>query len=1403
MPESDRFDVFISYARKDAGDWVKVLAENLHRLGFNVFFDEWEIGPGDVLVHELDRGILHSTAGVLVVTPAALENHWVQAEYAAMMSRAIKGQQTLIPILLIDAEMPPLLASHLWVDFRHADGPEYETRIEQLADRLRGRRPGRPKRGEALAPPPGSGFKAVGPLRRTLVISQEEVRLEGGEAPAKGAPEGLDRSAETKFWNLSRARQRATSGQVIRDASRAGKQPADAEIQRALLDIGAVLTRAFLPEPVEAALRSDLDKAKARGSSLVLALRIEDPLGVLPWETLRAPGAATGEPGEPGRPLALHPNVEIYRHRDLGAAPVVQVPRPLKILVAIGSPEKQNEDGELLDYEAELARILDAVEAPQRKHDAQVQILHRGTVEAIHDALRRDRFHILYISCHAGPGVLILEDAEGKEDRVGVKRLWEEGFPADRQPPVVVLAGCATALAGRAASESDDEETDVEETDGSTRPDQADETVEPVEAASELPALAEGLLAQGIPAVVAMQAPVGDRYATALAGEIFETLGTSEEPSILSALSAARRQIEIERTRQEAVHEMPEWATPSLYLRGQPLRLFDPDGPESKLEEVEAPRLDAGVIVRRVGEFVGRRREERLSLRALRDPDLAGLLIRGLGGVGKSTLAAQALHRIGEEQDRLVLSVAGKTSADDILEVIGKFFFSQAMAAGLPENHPQRQVAQVLRNPQMDWGDRFDVLAQAVLPQAGLVFLLDNFEDNLRPSDGGFDFQDPDLAELLARWAGSPGASRLVITCRYPVALPEGRENRIRDIHLGPLSLAETRKLMLRLPGLSALDPEEKQRAHAEVGGHPRALEYLDALLRGEARFPDVGERLRKVLREQEGIEHPEQWTKGVAGDFHRALAETITVAAGDVLLRDLLSGFGEDSLARRLLLGTSVYRVPVDDTALHWQVGEVQEEDPQVAARVADWRRRMEEARKEGKEPTPGTLGYSASEWQALQADFASWQRPPLAIPEEFESARVGLLGLGLLSPVPRGDDRTFWSVHRWTAQALAQIFEEAEVRMAHERAARFWRFRVERVPQDRQQDMEQLLEARHHHHQAGDLEEAITVTEAVCDQFDTWGAYRRVERLCREVLEWIPELTKRRAGFLHQLGLVAQKRGSYDEALEWYRKSLEIYEELGSRVGMASSYHQLGMVAEDRGAYEKALEWYHKSLAIEEELGNRAGMASSYHQLGMVAQKCDSYGRALEWYRKALAIKEELGNRAGMANSYHQLGTVAYLGGSYDEALEWYRNALAIREELVDRAGIASSYHQLGLVAEERRSYDEALAWYRKSLAIEEELGNRAGMASSFSQLGALATNRGEPAGAVPLNLRGLAIRLEIGSPEARIDLHWLGRQREALGRDRFLALVTEHVGEDGAARVLEMMAQYEKAVSEAAEE
>jgi len=54
-----------------------------------------------------------------------------------------------------------------------------------------------------------------------------------------------------------------------------------------------------------------------------------------------------------------------------------------------------------------------------------------------------------------------------------------------------------------------------------------------------------------------------------------------------------------------------------------------------------------------------------------------------------------------------------------------------------------------------------------------------------------------------------------------------------------------------------------------------------------------------------------------------------------------------------------------------------------------------------------------------------------------------------------------------------------------------------------------------------------------------------------------------------------------------------------------MASTYHELGMTALSGERVDEAEDWYRKALAIFEELGDRLHAAASYHQLGIIAQR------------------------------------------------------------------------------------------------------------------------------------------------------------------------------------------------------
>src|SRR5215471_4377266 len=248
---------------------------------------------------------------------------------------------------------------------------------------------------------------------------------------------------EQRLWELEQARHRTTPDDAI-----LLRGPGGAGLDALLEQIGDHLGRAFLAGPVAEALSAAMAEATRLHCPLVLGIDILDEvLAALPWETLRLSD-------QPGPALALHPCVELYRLLSTpGPVPALAIPGPLRLLVAIGSPEAQNARGELLDMEAELSHILDAVEPARRAgRGAVVQVLETGSLPAIREALEQRRYHVLYITCHAAPGELVLEDDDGQEARVSAQRLWTEALAAVRGVPLVVLTGCSTGREGQASA---------------------------------------------------------------------------------------------------------------------------------------------------------------------------------------------------------------------------------------------------------------------------------------------------------------------------------------------------------------------------------------------------------------------------------------------------------------------------------------------------------------------------------------------------------------------------------------------------------------------------------------------------------------------------------------------------------------------------------------------------------------------------------------------------------------------------------------------------------------------------------------------------------------------------------------------------------------------------------------
>jgi hypothetical protein len=122
--------------------WVHWLGKELQKAGFSVFVDEWCIRPGMSWRLQIEAALLNSEAGIVVLSPEAVASGAVDAEITAMLIKSWAQSQPFVPVLYRDCEIPALLSSRQFIDFRSQDPAIQSERLGSIVKALRGQPPG-------------------------------------------------------------------------------------------------------------------------------------------------------------------------------------------------------------------------------------------------------------------------------------------------------------------------------------------------------------------------------------------------------------------------------------------------------------------------------------------------------------------------------------------------------------------------------------------------------------------------------------------------------------------------------------------------------------------------------------------------------------------------------------------------------------------------------------------------------------------------------------------------------------------------------------------------------------------------------------------------------------------------------------------------------------------------------------------------------------------------------------------------------------------------------------------------------------------------------------------------------------------------------------------------------------
>jgi Flp pilus assembly protein TadD len=236
-------------------------------------------------------------------------------------------------------------------------------------------------------------------------------------------------------------------------------------------------------------------------------------------------------------------------------------------------------------------------------------------------------------------------------------------------------------------------------------------------------------------------------------------------------------------------------------------------------------------------------------------------------------------------------------------------------------------------------------------------------------------------------------------------------------------------------------------------------------------------------------------------------------------------------------------------------------------------------------------------------------------------------------------------------------------------------------------------------------------------------------------EAIHWYRkslELQPDNSTVLNNLGIALKAQGQLDAAITSYQQAISV------RPNYVQAHSNLGNALKDQGNLDAAVSCYRQAISL------KPGYAQAYSNLGNLLQSQGRLDEAVSILQKAIVLKPNY------AQAHNNLGLSLKKQGRLDEAVSILQKAIALKPNY------AQAHNNLGNALNEQGKFSAALASYRQAIAIKP------GYANAHYNLGSLLTNQGKFEKAQKALHR--AISLDPGLMEAR---HNMGFVNLSLGK------------------------------------
>jgi serine phosphatase RsbU (regulator of sigma subunit)/TPR repeat protein len=180
-----------------------------------------------------------------------------------------------------------------------------------------------------------------------------------------------------------------------------------------------------------------------------------------------------------------------------------------------------------------------------------------------------------------------------------------------------------------------------------------------------------------------------------------------------------------------------------------------------------------------------------------------------------------------------------------------------------------------------------------------------------------------------------------------------------------------------------------------------------------------------------------------------------------------------------------------------------------------------------------------------------------------------------------------------------------------------------------------------------------------------------------------------------------------NFDKAIEYFKKSQQIIEAIGTPKQIAQGLSNIGEAFRNIEQLDSAIIYLNRSYSIFKEIKHTNGLATSLNNIGNIYAQQKDYYKAIDYYERSLVHKYIMNKPRDLAVACNNLGEMYFILKN-SKSLNYYHSSEEYALKSQSLIDIKIAYKGLSKLYEQKKNWGKSLDYFKQYSALSDSLIN-----------------------------------------------------------------------------------------------